>query len=93
MQGKRPRERPRIGMLNELKEGSYGQMKRTAEDREGWRCWIHETCHLTEHYRRMLSPAMCMSQYCVDSKYANINLRNVHKNKRTTSCSYEDKYF
>jgi len=27
MQGKRPRGRPRIGMLNELKEGSYGQMK------------------------------------------------------------------
>jgi len=54
MQGKRPRERPRIGMLNELKEGSYGQMKRRAEDREGWICWIHETCHLTEHYRREL---------------------------------------
>jgi len=33
MQGKRPRRRPRIGMLNELKEGSYGQMKRRAENR------------------------------------------------------------
>jgi len=49
MHGKRPRGRPRIGMLNELKEGSYGQMKRRAEDRGGWKCWIPETCHLTEH--------------------------------------------
>jgi len=49
MQGKRPRGRPRIDMLNELKEGSYGQMKRRAEDRGGWKCWIPETCHLTEH--------------------------------------------
>jgi len=34
MQGKTPRGRgrPRIGMLNELKEGSYGQIKRRAED-------------------------------------------------------------
>jgi len=48
MQGKRPRGRPRIGMSNELKDGSYGQMKRRAEDRGGWKCWIPETCHLTE---------------------------------------------
>jgi len=27
MNGKRPRGRPRIGMLDELKEGSYQQMK------------------------------------------------------------------
>jgi len=45
MQGKRPR----IGMMNELKEGSYGQMKRRAADRGGWKCWIPETCHMTEH--------------------------------------------
>jgi len=37
MEGKRPRGRPRIGMLNELKGGSYGQMKRRAEDRRGWK--------------------------------------------------------
>jgi len=37
LQGKRPRGRPRIGMLNELKEGSYRQMKRRAEDRGGWK--------------------------------------------------------
>jgi len=28
MQGKKSRGRPRIGMLNELKEDSYGQMKK-----------------------------------------------------------------
>jgi len=49
MQSKRPRGKPRIGMLNELKEGSSGQMKRRAEDRGRWKCWISETCHLTEH--------------------------------------------
>lgn len=37
--GKRGRGRPRIGMLEELGEGSYGKMKRRAEDREGWRLW------------------------------------------------------
>jgi len=35
IEGKRQRGRPRIGMLNELKEGSYEQMKRRAEDRGG----------------------------------------------------------
>jgi len=35
MQGKKPRRRPRISMLNELKEDSYGQMRRRAEDRDG----------------------------------------------------------
>jgi len=49
MQERRPRGRPRIGMLNELNKGSYGQMKRRAEDREGWKCRIPETCYLTEH--------------------------------------------
>ena len=31
MDGKRPRGRPRIGMLEELKDGSYQQMKRTGK--------------------------------------------------------------
>ena len=44
MEGKRPRGRPRIGMLEELKEGSYVTMKRRAEDRERWKCWIPWTC-------------------------------------------------
>ena len=32
MEGQRPRGRPRIGMIDELKEGSYVNMKRMAED-------------------------------------------------------------
>jgi len=49
IQGMRPRGRPRIGMLNELKEGSHRLMKRRADHGGGWKCWIPETCHLTEH--------------------------------------------
>jgi len=32
MEGKRPRGRPRFGMIDDLKEGSYVKMKRTVED-------------------------------------------------------------
>ena len=39
MEAKRPRGRPRIGMLDELK-GSYVDMKRRAEDRQMWRSWV-----------------------------------------------------
>ena len=44
MEGKRDRGRPRMGMLNELDEGSYEQMKRRAEDRDKWREWVPRTC-------------------------------------------------
>ena len=37
MEGKRQRGRPRLGMIDDLKEGSYESMKRRAEDREVWR--------------------------------------------------------
>ena len=40
MEGKRPRGRPRMGMLGELKKGSYIDMKRRAEDRQMWRCLV-----------------------------------------------------
>ena len=40
MEGKRPRGRPRKGMLDELKKGSYIDMKRRAEDRQLWRSWV-----------------------------------------------------
>ena len=44
LNGRRVRGRPRIGMLDELKEGSYVQMKRRAENREKWKGWVPETC-------------------------------------------------
>ena len=44
MEGRRTRGRPRKGMIDDLKEGSYGDMKRRAEDREGWRVWMPSTC-------------------------------------------------
>ena len=37
MIGKRPKGRPRIKMLQELKQGLYEDMKKRAQDREGWR--------------------------------------------------------
>ena len=40
MEGRRPTRRPRIGMLDELKKGSYVDMKRRAEDRQMWRSWV-----------------------------------------------------
>jgi len=44
MEGEKEEKRPRIGMLEELKEGSYATMKRRAKDSERWRCWIPGTC-------------------------------------------------
>ncbi len=49
MEGRRSRGRPRLGMLDELKEGSYVKMKRRAGDRADWRCWVPKTCRKTEH--------------------------------------------
>ena len=45
MEGKRTRGRKRVGMLDDLFEaGSYGDMKRRAENREIWRSWMPRTC-------------------------------------------------
>jgi hypothetical protein len=50
MDGKRPRGRKRLGMLNELKEDGYASMKRKVEDRGLWRMWMPKrTCRMTEH--------------------------------------------
>ena len=50
MVGKTGPGRPRIGMLNELLErDTYGNMKRRAEDRTGWRDWMPWTCQMAEH--------------------------------------------
>src|SRR5580692_7727433 len=37
MEGKKPQGRPRMGMIDDLKEGSYTEMKRRTDDREMWR--------------------------------------------------------
>ena len=34
MEGKRTRGRPRMGMIDDLMEGTYAEMKRRAENRE-----------------------------------------------------------
>jgi hypothetical protein len=54
MLGSRPRGRPRMGMIEELREvimngnkkekETFGSMKRRAEDREGWRVFVPRTC-------------------------------------------------
>jgi hypothetical protein len=49
MVGKRPRGRPRIRMIDDLKEVSYTEMKRMAEDRDNWRAWMPRTCRKAEN--------------------------------------------
>ena len=49
MMGKRPRGRPRAGMMDELMEGSYVKMKRRAERIEEWRRWVPRTCLRAEY--------------------------------------------
>ena len=47
LEGKRGRGRKRIGMIDELMENEqYGEVKRRAEDRQGWRVWLSRTCVL-----------------------------------------------
>ena len=46
---KRPRGRPRMGMMDDIMMGSYEHMKRRALDREGWRVWVPRTCHAAEN--------------------------------------------
>ena len=48
-EGKRHRGRPMLGMIDDLKEGSYESMKRRAEDRERWRVWLPRTCREAEN--------------------------------------------
>jgi len=49
MEGKKPRGRPRMGMIDDLKEGSYTEMKRRTDDRETWRAWMPRTCRRAEN--------------------------------------------
>src|SRR6218665_3519803 len=48
--GKRPRGRKRLVMLHEfLKEASYAELKRKAENRKEWKTWKPSTCLTAEH--------------------------------------------
>ncbi len=50
IEGKRPRGRKRLGMLCELKDQGYANMKRKTEDRVLWRKWMPKrTCRKTEN--------------------------------------------
>ena len=49
MEGKRPRGRPRIGMIADVLDETYGDMKRKAENRENWRIWKPGTCPWAEN--------------------------------------------
>ena len=50
MDGKRPRGRKRKGMLDCLiGDETYQKIKRMAQDRELWRCWLPRTCRQAEN--------------------------------------------
>jgi hypothetical protein len=49
MLGKKPRGRPKMGIIDDLKEGSYTEMKRRAEHRDKWRTWMPRTCREAEN--------------------------------------------
>ena len=50
MMGKRVRGRPtKIGMLDELMEGSFLKMKRRTEAREAWKEFVPRTCRKAKH--------------------------------------------
>ena len=49
MEGRKTRGRPRVGMIDDLLEGSYAVMKHSAQDRDEWRRWQPRTCSNAEH--------------------------------------------
>ena len=46
---KRPRGRPRMGMIDDVLDETYGDMKRKAENRENWRNGKPRTCPWAEN--------------------------------------------
>ena len=48
IEGRRPRGRRRICMLDELKGGGYYEMKRRLENRDEWGRWKPRTCLMAE---------------------------------------------
>src|SRR6476469_4443112 len=49
MEGKKPRGRPRMGMIDDVLDETYGDMKRKAKNREKWRMWKPRTCLWAEN--------------------------------------------
>ena len=49
MVGKRPRGRPRMGMIDYVLDETYGDMKRKTENRESLRVWKPGTCPWAEN--------------------------------------------
>ena len=49
MEGKRPRERARMAMIDDVLDETYGDMKRKAENRESWRLWKPRICPWAEN--------------------------------------------
>ena len=47
MEGKRPRGRPRMGMIDDVLDETYGDMK--AENGESWIVWKPRTCPRAEN--------------------------------------------
>ena len=41
--------RPRMGVIDEVLDETYGDMKRKAENRESWRIWKSRTCPYAEN--------------------------------------------
>src|SRR6476469_7839345 len=44
MEGKRPRGSPRMGMIDDVLDETYGDIKRKAENQERCRIWRPRTC-------------------------------------------------
>ena len=49
MEGKRPRGRAGMGMIDDVLDETYGGMKRKAENGENWRVWKPRTCPWAEN--------------------------------------------
>src|SRR6476469_2042435 len=49
MEEKRPTGRPRMGMIDDVLDETYGDMKRKAKNRESWSFWKPRTCPWAEN--------------------------------------------
>src|SRR6476661_5273715 len=65
-EGMRPRGRPRMGMINDVLDETYGDMKRKAENRESRRILKQRTCPW------LLRPRMGMIDDVLDETYGDM---------------------